>query len=344
MTLRTLFVAAFVLSAALLSAKPVHAQSDILLQLRSGVPAGDRLRVDSAGGVVAISQIGIGFIPASGCGDRMMWHPFKAAFRAGGTNDNAGCAYWDDGNTGFYSLASGWATMAQGNYSIAAGYKSIAAQSYAVGMGYMANAGGAGSVALGYHVTANANYSVAIGQRASTNGMTGTFVISDQSSGDSLLASAINQFSSRYAGGYRLFTNATKTTGVSLNAGGSSWNVISDRNRKEDFRALDGETVLSKLRNVPVTTWRYKGEEDRTVQHVGPMAQDWHAAFGLASDDKTINMSDLDGVNLAAVKALDARDEKQNARMQKLESENAELKRRIEQLEALMKSVIENRK
>ena len=40
------------------------AQSDILLRLRSGSPPGDRFRVDSAGGVVAVTQLGIGIIPA----------------------------------------------------------------------------------------------------------------------------------------------------------------------------------------------------------------------------------------------------------------------------------------
>ncbi|HEU4457439.1 MAG TPA: hypothetical protein VFR81_30495, partial [Longimicrobium sp.] len=56
-----------------LAPAPAAAQSDILLQLRSGSPAGDRFRVDSAGGVVAIGELGIGIIPASGAGYRMMW-------------------------------------------------------------------------------------------------------------------------------------------------------------------------------------------------------------------------------------------------------------------------------
>ena len=49
-------------------AVPAAAQSDILLRLRSGSPLGDRFRVDSASGVVAIGDLGIGIIPASGAG------------------------------------------------------------------------------------------------------------------------------------------------------------------------------------------------------------------------------------------------------------------------------------
>ena len=90
------------------SASAASAQSDILLRLRSGSPAGDRFRVDSAGGVVAVTNLGIGIIPASGAGYRMMYYPFKAAFRLGHANGTE----WDDANTGFYSWAGGESTMA----------------------------------------------------------------------------------------------------------------------------------------------------------------------------------------------------------------------------------------
>ncbi|HET7232595.1 MAG TPA: tail fiber domain-containing protein [Longimicrobium sp.] len=319
--------------AAALHAAPAAAQSDILLRLRSGSPLGDRFRVDSAGGVVSVAQLGIGIIPATGAGWRMMWYPFKAAFRAGGL-DGAG-TQWNDANTGFYSwagghntIASAFATFAFGDavtvtgtdaagfggsstVSGTAGFSAGASNNCSgfgcVAMGFTNTASGQGSVAIGYRVTADADYSVALGHRASANGHSGVFVLGDESTTDSIEATANNQFLSRYAGGYRLYTNATTTTGVSLNAGGSSWNVISDRNRKGDFAAVDGEDLLLRLRAVPVTTWRYRDEADRSTFHIGPMAQDWHRAFGFSADATTINMSDFDGVNLAAVRALEAR-------------------------------------
>jgi hypothetical protein len=106
---------------ALLASVPRQGQSDILLQLRSGNPPDDRFRVDSAGGMVAPGAIGIGIIPASGCGERMMWYPFKAAFRAGSTDDYGACGYWDDVNVGFYSWADGFASRAAENVSFAFG-------------------------------------------------------------------------------------------------------------------------------------------------------------------------------------------------------------------------------
>jgi hypothetical protein len=310
------------LAAAVAAPAPAAAQSDILLRLRSGSPLGDRFRVDSASGFVARGYLGIGIIPYTGAGERVMWHPFKAAFRTGGVDGTQ----WDDGSTGFYTLAAGYNPIAQGNYSVAIGYQAQALQSYGVSLGYTTNSDGAGAVALGYRSTADANYAVAIGQRASSNGFSGAIVISDASSTDSLEASATNQFSVRAAGGTRIYTNATKTTGVSLNAGGSSWNVISDRTRKESFLGIDGEDILTRIRSLPVTTWQYRDEEDRAVRHIGPMAQDWHRAFGFSPDATTINMSDFDGVNLAAIQALDTRTAGQETRLQALEAENARLR------------------
>ena len=350
------------LAAALLAtvghAAPAAAQSDILLRLRSGSPLGDRFRVDSAGGVVSIGNVGIGIIPATGQGTRMMWYPYKAAFRAGYADVGG---QFDDAFIGFYSWAGGGLNIAAANYSFAMGYQntieSLAQYSTALGYGnkvwstapygvalglnnnvhddagfaagQYSNSDGVSAIAIGHRTTADADYSVAIGQRASTNGHAGAIVLADGSTTDSLEASANNQFSVRAAGGYRLFSNATGTTGMSMSAGGGSWIVISDRNRKQDFLAVDGEDLLARLRGVPVSTWRYKGEADRTVLHIGPMAQDWQRAFGFTRDGTTINMSDFDGVNLAAVKALEAR-------TAALQAENAELRARLERLEALV--------
>jgi hypothetical protein len=342
--MRRLILRAAIATAALLPlaglALPAAAQSDILLRLRSGSPLGDRFRVDSASGFVAKGFIGIGIIPFTGAGDRTEWHPFKAGFRTGGVDGTQ----WDDGSFGFYSLASGYNTIAQGNYSIAAGYGSWALQSYGVGLGYNAHSDGVGSVALGYLSTANANYSVAIGQRASTNGFTGSIVISDQSNSDSLLASATNQFSLRAAGGVRLFTNATKTVGVQVAAGGSSWVVISDRNRKQDFLPVNGEDLLARVRSLPVSTWRYRDEVDRSTLHIGPMAQDWHRAFGFTRDDRTINMSDFDGVNLAAIQALERRTAElrsEQAEVARLRTELTDAQRRLAELETAVRRLQE---
>jgi hypothetical protein len=101
----------------------------------------------------------------------------------------------------------------------------------------------------------------------------------------------------------------------------------SDRNMKQDFSAVDAQAVLEKVAQLPIQTWTYKN--DPHTRHVGPMAQDFHAAFGVGPDDKHIATVDADGVALAAIQGLNQKVEEQRA-------ENAALKQRLEKLEALM--------
>ena len=64
--------------------------------------------------------------------------------------------------------------------------------------------------------------------------------------------------------------------------------------------------MLRRLRSVPVNSWNYIGEQPG-VRHVGAFSEDFYNAFGLGNDRLAISHLDADGVNLAAVKALDTR-------------------------------------
>ncbi|HEX2208809.1 MAG TPA: hypothetical protein VHG93_14110, partial [Longimicrobium sp.] len=273
-----------------LAAAPVAAQSDILLQLRSGSPPGDRFRVDSAGGVVALGQITYGIIPASGAGWRMMWHPSKVAFRAGYADAGG---QFDESNIGYFSFAAGALVTAAANYSVALGNQNtveVSAQcGTAIGSGnkvwgsggnigtcgmalglnndVLDQAGvaighnnwsdGNAAVAIGYTSTADADYSMAFGYRASTNGHTGAKVFGDASTTDSIEAVANNEFAVRAAGGFRFRSNATLTNGCNIAAGGASITCASSVTLKENFGGVDGEDVLARMRRIPVNTWNY---------------------------------------------------------------------------------------
>ncbi len=78
---------------------------------------------------------------------------------------------------------------------------------------------------------------------------------------------------------------------------------LSDRDAKRDVRELDGREVLTKLASLPLSSWSYKADEGG-ARHVGPMAQDFAAAFGLGHDDTHVAPSDVAGVGLAAAQAL----------------------------------------
>jgi trimeric autotransporter adhesin len=89
------------------------------------------------------------------------------------------------------------------------------------------------------------------------------------------------------------------------------WTSVSDRNVKENFAPIDALDVLARVVALPVTQWNYKAEPG--VKRIGPMAQDFHAAFGLGASDKTIGAVDADGIALAAIQGLNAKVEVQAA-------------------------------
>lgn len=100
----------------------------------------------------------------------------------------------------------------------------------------------------------------------------------------------------------------------------------SDRNAKENFKTVDARHFLERVAGLPISQWNFKG--DPTV-HVGPMAQDFYAAFGLGTDDKHIATVDEEGVALAAVQGLNQKLEEKSARILELEA-------RLEKLERLL--------
>lgn len=94
----------------------------------------------------------------------------------------------------------------------------------------------------------------------------------------------------------------------------------SDRELKRDERALDSHDVLRRLAALEITTWSYK-TDDPSVRHIGPMAQDFAAAFEVGDNNKVINLMDAAGVCLAAIQALGALMEEQQDRIEGLRDE-----------------------
>ncbi len=92
----------------------------------------------------------------------------------------------------------------------------------------------------------------------------------------------------------------------------------SDRNLKEGFAPVDPRAILAAVAALPIERWSYKGEAAR---HLGPMAQDFAAAFGLGADDRHIFPLDAGGVALAAIQGLHGLVQAQRARLEALERE-----------------------
>jgi len=90
-----------------------------------------------------------------------------------------------------------------------------------------------------------------------------------------------------------------QTLGLLAGTLGAAAITKSDAEEKEDVVPFKGST-LAGLRQLDVSTWRYKGSE--TV-HIGPMAQDMKRVFGVG-DGRTIHLVDVMGILIAAAKEM----------------------------------------
>lgn len=209
---------------------------------------------------------------------------------------------------------------------------------------YATVGGGVGNIASGMAATvpggeanlAGAAFSFAAGSGAVVDhAHAGTFVYAD-ASGLPFYSRAENEFAVRAAGGVRFVTSIDSQgepmVGVVLAPGSGAWSSLSSREAKEDILHVDAAEVLAALRDLPISTWRYAGQ-DAGVVHMGPMARDFHAAFGLGEDERYISAVDVDGVTLAALQGLADIVEAQGDEIERLEQENLHLEERLIALE-----------
>ncbi len=274
------------------------------------------LVLQSNGTLVATGSTVNGGAPNLGAGSRMMWIPALGAFRAGTVTGN----HWNAINVGYYSTAMGYNAQAPGYGGVALGSDVAAGGQYSIALGKDATTGAANTVAIGHLVNAN---------------QPGAVIIGDQEYSNTLSASAMNQMSMRFKGGYRLFTSSSTTGGMALYAeyapGGSSWSFVSDKRKKENFDPVNAESILQKAAALPVSTWNYIGYNDGKSRHYGPMAQDFFKAFGrdkhgAIGNDTTISSADFDAINLIAIQALEKRTQDLQDEINRLKAENSALK------------------
>jgi hypothetical protein len=211
--------------------------------------------------------------------------------------------------------------------TISGGYlNSVTGVQAIVGGGYNNSASGKDTVIPGGadNVASGAN-SFAAGTYA-TAANPGSFVWGDASVTKPVTSTASNQFVARAAGGFYLYSSSTLASGVKLAPGSGSWSSLSDRAAKTGIESIDDAQILAKVAALPVSEWSYR-EQGIGVRHLGPMAQDFRAAFGLGEDEKHISAVDEEGVALAAIKALQAEVAEKDAALTKLEA-------RVDALEA----------
>jgi hypothetical protein len=122
---------------------------------------------------------------------------------------------------------------------------------------------------------------------------------------------------------------------VTVIEGPVAFTSVSDKTKKENFKPVDGEEVLNKIRGFELTSWNFIGHDPKEFRHYGPMAQDFFAAFGqdgigLVGSETTINSGDMAGILMIAVQAL----EKRTAELKARDAQIALLARQVEELKA----------
>lgn len=180
------------------------------------------------------------------------------------------------------------------------------------------------------------SYSLAAGRRASAWNQ-GTFVWADSTNADFAISND-DRFAARASGGVYFYTNSSLTAGSYLAAGSGTWASVSDRNVKENFVTVSGDEVLEKLAAIPISTWNYRSE-DRSIRHIGPMAQDLHAAFGLGDSDKSIATIDADGLTFAAIQGLYQKVKEKDVQIAAQQRRIGDLEQRLAALEGVVRQL-----
>jgi len=221
-------------------------------------------------------------------------------------------------------MGGGTANLASGSRSaVVGGHNNAATNWYATVPGGAWNtAGGQGSFAAG---------------RAARALDDGSFVWNCDWM-NALASTGANQFLARASGGFSFYTGASG--GATLAAGSGSWTSMSDRNAKDNFAPVDPRAVLEKVTELPLSIWNYKAQ-DPAIRHLGPMAQDFKAAFGLGETDTGITGVDADGVALAAIQGLNQKLESQQEQLRAKDARIQTLEQRIERLESLLNKTAE---
>ncbi|HEV8579577.1 MAG TPA: tail fiber domain-containing protein [Thermoanaerobaculia bacterium] len=105
----------------------------------------------------------------------------------------------------------------------------------------------------------------------------------------------------------------------------------SSRELKENFSPVNGREILAKLAAMPLTEWSFRTEPAK--RHIGPVAEDFQATFGLGQEGQGLNLTDVNGVTIAALQGLHAQVEEQRQTIEKQQALIRQLEERLARLE-----------
>jgi hypothetical protein len=276
---------------------------------------------------------------------------------AGGGYGNTVSGSFATAGGGIYNYVSGnEATLGGGEYNTAGGDFSTVSGGYTnvVSGNYSTIVGGSQNSVEGQYSTelgglnndVSGSFSCAAGSNARVT-HNGSFAWGDPI-GQTFSSTANNEFAVRATGGVRFVSassGGTPTAGVSLAPGSGTWASLSDRNAKENFQSVNAQAVLQQVAALPVTSWNYKTQA-KSIRHLGPMAQDFYAAFAVGEDERHITEIDESGVALAAIQGLNQKLNEKDAEIEQLKAKADKvdaLEKQLNELEATVKTLAQQK-
>lgn len=245
-------------------------------------------------------------------------------YNTGGSRNTA------DGDNALVNNGDGFDNTAAGVFALGenrGGYWNTAGGARALAN----NTEGAGNTASGYYaLSANTygNDNVAVGWHAMDGNTVGYY---NTGIGAHATVSIDNLHNATAIGALAVVDASDKirlgNDTVTVIEGRVPYTWTSDANQKENFRPVDGEEVLKKLRGLNLSSWNYVGDDPQRFRHYGPVAQEIFAAFGrddvgTCGTPTTINSGDEAGILMIAIQAL----EKRTAEVEDLKAQIAELR------------------
>lgn len=112
----------------------------------------------------------------------------------------------------------------------------------------------------------------------------------------------------------------------------------SSRSVKHDFERTDSQEILSRVGLLDLSKWSYKSEDTR---HFGPMAEDFHALFGLGASAQGLAPGDVAGVALAAIQGLQKELNTTRSELDRSRTETADLESRLVRLEQMLNAGVQ---
>ena len=280
----------------------------------------------------------------AGDGDNDPKSAAGATVGGGGNNTASGVASTvggGDGNT----ASEGTATVSGGGGNTASGDSATVSGGFsntASDLGATVPGGGRGAAEDGYSFVWNDNSKYHTIPNDGVDGLSSSKAVNGEP------VTKGRTFSVSAQGGVRFITGGSSVTYIS--SGSPGWSTTSSRSVKTNIDPVNPNEALAGVEELEIATWEYEEEDGEGVgtTHIGPMAEDFHAAFDVGSSDEHINSVNADGVALAAIQGLSEKLEetkgelddthnklaKKDEQIDELERENDELRDRIEALEA----------